>query len=95
MLNFFYTTDSKHRLIQNSVFEFCDKTLEKIIQKIEAEKTYLPISEIKRYIKETLNGLANMHALKIVHRDLKPENILIKGQTVKICDFGSSIVLDV
>ncbi len=79
MLNFFYTTDSKHRLIQNSVFEFCDKTLEKIIQKIEADKTYLPITDIKRYIKETLNGLANMHALRIVHRDLKPENILIKG----------------
>jgi serine/threonine protein kinase len=40
-------------------------------------KKYLALSEIKRYIKEILNGLKNMHELRIVHRDLKPENILI------------------
>ena len=35
-----------------------------------------------------------MHELNIVHRDLKPENILLKGDVVKICDLGSSKVLD-
>ena len=36
-----------------------------------------------------------MHELGIVHRDLKPENILLKSEkTVKICDFGSSKILD-
>lgn len=47
-----------------------------------------------------------MHCRGVVHRDLKPENILLKfpdgfvrdynplSSTVKICDFGSSKVLD-
>lgn len=37
-----------------------------------------------------------MHERGICHRDLKPENILLKGtmQEVKICDFGSSKILD-
>ena len=35
-----------------------------------------------------------MHELGISHRDLKPENILLKDETVRICDLGSSKVLD-
>ena len=35
-----------------------------------------------------------MHALGVSHRDLKPENILIKDQDIRICDVGSSKVLD-
>jgi serine/threonine protein kinase len=35
-----------------------------------------------------------MHKLKILHRDLKPENVLIKDGQVRICDFGSSKVID-
>jgi glycogen synthase kinase 3 beta len=42
-----------------------------------------------------LNGLANIHSLNIAHRDLKPENVLLsKEGVIKICDFGSSKVLD-
>jgi serine/threonine protein kinase len=29
-----------------------------------------------------------LHENKIIHRDLKPQNILIKGNHIKICDFG-------
>jgi glycogen synthase kinase 3 beta len=35
-----------------------------------------------------------MHELKIIHRDLKPENILLKDSQVKICDMGSSKIID-
>lgn len=35
-----------------------------------------------------------MHELGISHRDLKPENVLIKNGQVRICDVGSSKVLD-
>lgn len=80
-MDFFYSLDSKERLIQNSVFEFCDKNLEDILK--EAEKggsgAYIPLADIKRLIKEILNGLTYMHELRIVHRDLKPENVLLKG----------------
>ena len=35
-----------------------------------------------------------MHSVGICHRDLKPENILLKDDDVRICDVGSSKVLD-
>mmetsp|Transcript_6722 Transcript_6722/g.11282 ORF Transcript_6722/g.11282 Transcript_6722/m.11282 type:complete len:379 (+) Transcript_6722:280-1416(+) len=37
---------------------------------------------------QTLNGLAYMHKHGFFHRDLKPENLLVKGEAVKIADFG-------
>jgi serine/threonine protein kinase len=35
-----------------------------------------------------------MHSLGISHRDLKPENILLKDQDIRICDVGSSKILE-
>lgn len=35
-----------------------------------------------------------MHDLGICHRDLKPENVLLKNDEVRICDVGSSKILD-
>ena len=37
---------------------------------------------------QTLSGLAFMHKSGFFHRDLKPENLLVKGDAVKIGDFG-------
>ena len=40
-------------------------------------------------------GLKGMHEKGVVHRDLKPENILLtEDDEVRICDFGSSKILD-
>ena len=96
LVDFFYSLDTKERLIQNSVFEFCDKNLEDILKEMEKMPpgSFIPLADIKRYIKEILNGLHHMHQLRIVHRDLKPENILLKNGEVKICDFGSSKFID-
>jgi glycogen synthase kinase 3 beta len=94
-VDFFYSVDTKERLIQNSVFEFCDMSLEQVIKALDTPPTsFMPMCDIKRYTKEILNGLHHMHGLRIVHRDLKPENILIKAGQVKICDFGSSKFID-
>jgi serine/threonine protein kinase len=90
LLDFFYTVDKKCRTIQNSVLEFCDNSLEDILKDIEKKDVYLDINELKKIMKQTMNGLKHMHALKIVHRDLKPENILMKDGNVRICDMGSS-----
>ena len=30
-----------------------------------------------------------MHKLGIFHRDIKPENILVRGNVLKLADFGS------
>jgi hypothetical protein len=39
-------------------------------------------------------GLAHIHAHAIVHRDIKPANILLRGETVKLADFGVARILD-
>ena len=31
-----------------------------------------------------------MYSKNILHRDLKPSNILLKGNVIKIADFGTS-----
>lgn len=37
----------------------------------------------------------HIHQKNIAHRDLKPENVLLsKEGVIKICDFGSSKVID-
>ena len=53
------------------------------------------MAEIRKYMKEILEGMADVHAKGICHRDLKPENILQNEKgVVKICDFGSAKVLE-
>jgi male germ cell-associated kinase len=37
---------------------------------------------------QTLTGLSYMHKHGFFHRDMKPENMLVKGDSVKIADFG-------
>lgn len=51
-------------------------------------------SEREKYhiMKNTLNGLAEMHRREIMHGDVKPDNILLKlsSGSVFLCDFGNS-----
>lgn len=94
LLDFFYSIDDKQRIIQNTVLEFCDESLEHVLKRLDHERTYLDMATLKKYIRQIFNGLKNMHELGISHRDLKPENILLKDQIVRICDLGSSKVLD-
>jgi serine/threonine protein kinase len=34
------------------------------------------------------SGLAWCHENRIIHRDLKPQNMVVRGETLKLCDFG-------
>ena len=76
------------------VLEFCDKSLEDVLKKIDYKREYLPMNDVKKWTYQIFNGLNNMHNKGISHRDLKPENILLKNDDVKICDVGSSKILD-
>ena len=68
--------------------------MEDVLKNLEKNRNYLPMPLVKKYIRQIFNGLNNMHKLGIAHRDLKPENILLKDGEVRICDVGSSKILD-
>lgn len=56
-------------------------------QLIAAERS-TPIEEKLAIVRQSLVGLAAIHAAGICHRDIKPANILVSDGVVKITDFG-------
>lgn len=74
--------------------EYCDQSLEDVLRDHEKSREAIPMAKVKKVIGEILTGLKHMHSLNICHRDLKPENVLLKDGEAKICDLGSSKVLD-
>ena len=51
LLDFFYTIDDKQRIIQNTVLEYCDQSMEDVIKTLTCNKQFLPMEKIKKYIK--------------------------------------------
>ena len=91
LLDTFYTVNDDGKIIQNLVFEYVNRSLEKYMDEYREKKKFIPIEKIKLISKELLLGLDFCHKKNIVHRDLKPENVLFtQDEKVKICDFGSS-----
>lgn len=41
-----------------------------------------------RIFSQLVKGMNAMKKMNIIHRDLKPANIMLKGNIIKIIDFG-------
>ncbi|KAJ3121951.1 hypothetical protein HK100_012177 [Physocladia obscura] len=56
----------------------------------------LATDEVRRVIRDVISGLEYLHFNGVIHRDLKPANLLLSEdkQTVKISDFGVSVLID-
>ncbi|MBL1141496.1 MAG: bifunctional protein-serine/threonine kinase/phosphatase [Proteobacteria bacterium] len=51
------------------------------------------IESVREIVEQIAKGLGAFHRLEMIHQDLRPENIMIdKTGTVKIIDFGSTLV---
>ncbi|OQR93596.1 mitogen activated protein kinase 7 [Achlya hypogyna] len=67
------------------VFEFMENNLYEAMKKRDR---HFPESKIRNLMYQMLQGLAFMHKHSFFHRDIKPENMLVKGDVVKVADFG-------
>jgi cyclin-dependent kinase 9 len=68
------------------VLEFCEYDLAGLLYDVNLKFT---LGEIKKDMRQLLNGLHYSHSNKILYRDLKPANILLtKGGILKLADFG-------
>ena len=63
------------------------KISKSLINKILSLKDLNLISKFHQKFFRSL-GLAFMHKNGFFHRDIKPENMLVKGDVVKVADFG-------
>lgn len=49
---------------------------------------FLDSARIRSFVSQILHGLDHMHQQGFCHRDIKPENLLLRGDQIKIADFG-------
>eukprot|EP01135_Chromosphaera_perkinsii_P007065 Nk52_evm4s684 gene=Nk52_evmTU4s684 len=68
------------------IFELMDMNL---YEYIRGRRHYLTESKLKSITWQLCKALDHMHKHGIFHRDIKPENILVRGDVVKLADFGS------
>ena len=69
------------------VLEYCNQG--PLMKKNMADYSF-PLSEVRQYARDILEGVKYLHDSRVVHRDLKPENLLLSDGMVKISDFGVS-----
>lgn len=53
------------------------------------ENKHLNQKKVKVLMYQLLKAIEYIHSKGIFHRDIKPENVLVKGDCIKLADFGS------
>ncbi|POI28633.1 hypothetical protein CIB84_007617, partial [Bambusicola thoracicus] len=69
------------------VFEYLNQDLKKYID--SSQTGDFPLSLVKNYLFQLLQGVSFCHSHRVIHRDLKPQNLLInEAGAIKLADFG-------
>ncbi|XP_054832872.1 cyclin-dependent kinase 3 [Eublepharis macularius] len=69
------------------VFEYLNQDLKKYMD--SSRTSELPLSLVKSYLYQLLQGVGFCHSHRVIHRDLKPQNLLINEMgAIKLADFG-------
>jgi len=67
------------------VFEYMEGNLYELMK---SRDKYFPESQIRNIMYQIFQGIAFINKMGYFHRDIKPENMLVKGDVIKIADFG-------
>jgi len=67
------------------VFEHMDNNL---YEYIKGRTKALPERTVRNMMFQTIQALLHVHKNGYFHRDMKPENLLVRGEVVKLADFG-------
>lgn len=85
VMNVYYNSEKKTGRL-SLVFELMSMNLYELIRKT---KGYVTDEKIQLYMNQLCKAIDHMHKRGVFHRDIKPENILIRGDVLKLADFGS------
>jgi protein kinase len=67
------------------VFEYMEGNLYELMKQRDR---FFPEAHIRNIMYQIFQGVAYMHKNGFFHRDIKPENMLVKGDVIKVADFG-------
>lgn len=75
------------------VLEQCGHDLYDKLENLRASNVGLHELDVMRYIHQLLSAVCHLHAHNIGHRDISLENLLIKGDDLRLMDFGQAVRL--
>jgi renal tumor antigen len=61
---------------------------------LKDQRNYFTNEKVANFMYQLLKAVDVLHANNFFHRDIKPENILIKGDLLKLADFGSARLIN-
>jgi hypothetical protein len=73
----------------NIFMEICEHSIDDIVQARAANRGRLELAA-PSIIRQTLLAVAYLHERGIIHRDIKPQNMLVRGDQMKLTDFGTA-----
>jgi glycogen synthase kinase 3 beta len=61
LLDIYYSKNEEGKTAQNLIFEYCKTNLEEAIQTHKAKEKYLPIEEVREFMKQIFEGMKYVH----------------------------------